>query len=79
MTTSDKDWQRVTKMTMSDNEWQRMIKQMNSNEKVKYSDVMFQKKQKANLFPEYFYSIFYAIYNDYQKQPFADVFWNRCS
>ena len=56
-----------------------MIKQMNSNEKVKYSDVMFQKKQKANLFPEYFYSIFYAIYNDYQKQPFADVFRNRCS
>ena len=28
---------------------------------VKQSDFMFQKKQKANLVPEWFYSIFYAI------------------
>ena len=66
MTTSDNEWQWVTR---NDNEWQRMTasnKRMKTNES-KYNRVIlsFKIKQKAALVPEEFYSMFCAIYFQY--------------
>ena len=54
---SDNEWQRVITI---DNEWQWMAG--SGKNRVILS---FKMKQKANLVPEEFYSIFYAIYNYY--------------
>ena len=54
---SDNEWQRVIK---SDNEWQWM-----AGSRKKRIILSFKMKQKANLVPEKFYSIFYAIYDYY--------------
>ena len=51
---------------MSDSEWQLVIKRMKANES-KYNRVIlnFKIKQKATLVPEEFYSMFCAIYFQY--------------
>ena len=51
---------------MSDSEWQGLVQQMKTNESTKNRVILsFTVKQKANLVPKEFYSIFYAIYNYY--------------
>ena len=60
MTMSDNKCQRVTTSDiMSDNEWQQVVQRIKTNErKRKRVTLGFKIKQKANLIPERFHSIF---------------------
>ena len=77
MTTSNKKWQWII---TNDSEWQNEWIGMRVS---KIQWFCFKRKKrpiwKANPLPELFYSIFYATYNYYQNQPFADVFRKKCS
>ena len=69
-TTSDNEWQRVVqrmttidnklqRVTANVNEWYNKLKQMTANENKHYRLIIcFKMKQRANLVPEEFYSIF---------------------
>ena len=51
-------------MTMGDSEWQGVVQRIKTNES-KSNRIIFslKMKQKANLVPEEFYSVFYAVCN----------------
>ena len=53
-------------MTIGDSEWHGVVQRIKKNEG-KSTRMIFslRMKQKANLVPEEFYSVFYAIYNYY--------------
>ena len=63
--------------TTSDGEWQRVVQRMKTNEsKLEQAKKMllgFKMKQKSNLVPEEFYSIFYAIYAMYNYFIFSNI------
>ena len=59
-TARDNDWQRIA---TTDNEWQQMT--ISGSQSQRVVQLSFQIKQKANLVPKVFYSIFYAVCNLY--------------